>query len=444
MNRVKWVLLPVFAVGAALALLIVVGLGTFTRPSSAAGEASVTKVAQARGEVNDFLPNDGRDLVQHGNCNAGNCVDVLQGQTGDYRAFGFAIPCLEATIKGIQVTVGTSDGTLADQAQLQLFKNDGSDVQQLVGDVKSVSVPGGSGYSQLTTPSIVNDLWNASLNAEAINNSIFGVRIQDSSDGDNWRLDYVSITVHYDDDDDDDGSSNCVDNCRYDPNPDQTNTDVFLADNGARIGLPDGGGVIPPLVGDALGDACDDDDDNDTYPDAVEDVIGTNRLDNCYGEPFSAPPGMDQLVANDAWPPDLNTDKRVITTTNATNSDNDYIQGNILRLADTQGRARLNARNTFTPAITVADGGDGLNAGQTTVGYQSTGDPIGINAVIRIDSEWMLVTAVNTSTDVLTVTRGHAHTIASTHAEGATIHEVLINVLDVIDLWVGKGDWRCN
>ncbi len=49
-------------------------------------------------------------------------------------------------------------------------------------------------------------------------------------------------------------------------------------------------------------------------------------------------------------------------------------------------------------------------------------DVVTYNTVIRVDQEYMLVTAV--STDTLTITRGYGSTTAATHASGATIHIV--------------------
>jgi hypothetical protein len=78
------------------------------------------------------------------------------------------------------------------------------------------------------------------------------------------------------------------DNCHYDYNPDQTNTDMDLENAGASV------------VGDPMGDACDPDDDNDRFYDSVETYLPTEPLDNCPDNP-----------TDDAWPLDINNDTTV-------------------------------------------------------------------------------------------------------------------------------------
>ncbi len=73
--------------------------------------------------------------------------------------------------------------------------------------------------------------------------------------------------------------------------------------------------------------------------------------------------------------------------------------------------------NTTTDTITVASG-DGAD--------KFPSDVATYNTVIRIDQEYMLVTAV--STDDLTVTRGYGSTTAATHAASAVVH--IISVLE--------------
>lgn len=73
--------------------------------------------------------------------------------------------------------------------------------------------------------------------------------------------------------------------------------------------------------------------------------------------------------------------------------------------------------DTDTTTITVASG-DGAD--------KFPSDVATYNTVIRIDQEYMLVTAV--STDDLTVTRGYASTTAATHAVSAVVH--IVSVLE--------------
>ena len=124
--------------------------------------------------------------------------------------------------------------------------------------------------------------------------------------------------------------SSSFDNCRTVPNGpneaatpgvgNQTNTDVALAASGASRAA----GV--PILGDALGDACDEDDENDSGPivqdpggaatacpdgtllawaDCVEAYLGTDPLDNCAAD---TTPNNEAL---DALPPDTNDDQSV-------------------------------------------------------------------------------------------------------------------------------------
>jgi plastocyanin len=75
----------------------------------------------------------------------------------------------------------------------------------------------------------------------------------------------------------------------------------------------------------------------------------------------------------------------------------------------------------FAPAVTVADGGDGVSAVQTTIEYASSADPIIFGHTIVIGNEQMLVTNVSTATNTLTVNRAVNGTTAASHAEGSPI-----------------------
>jgi hypothetical protein len=75
-------------------------------------------------------------------------------------------------------------------------------------------------------------------------------------------------------DSDGDTVPDTADNCPFDYNPDQTDTDS-----------------------DGMGDTCDDDDDNDAFDDPVESYVGTDPLDDCPDDP-----------SDDAWPLDVNMD----------------------------------------------------------------------------------------------------------------------------------------
>ena len=86
---------------------------------------------------------------------------------------------------------------------------------------------------------------------------------------------YVSYAdVVFNGDSDGDTVPNTTDNCPFDYNPDQTDTD-----------------------GDGMGDACDDDDDGDAFDDDVESYVSTDSLDACPDDP-----------SDDAWPLDVNMD----------------------------------------------------------------------------------------------------------------------------------------
>jgi len=119
-----------------------------------------------------------------------------------------------------------------------------------------------------------------------------------SSYGWYWTNDFGGYVAESPDADGD-GVPDGADNCPTTANALQTNTDVSLAGQGARLGA---GNPPPLLTGDVLGDACDPDADNDSSPDAVEAAIGTNPLDNCFNGPGSG---------GDAWPLDNTADGSV-------------------------------------------------------------------------------------------------------------------------------------
>jgi len=82
----------------------------------------------------------------------------------------------------------------------------------------------------------------------------------------------------------------------------------------------------------------------------------------------------------------------------------DELQGQTSSLA-----AACNSTTATTIAVYAGDGTDKFPSDVAT--YQT---------VIRVDQEYMLVTAK--STDTLTVTRGYGSTTAATHASGAVVH----------------------
>ena len=101
----------------------------------------------------------------------------------------------------------------------------------------------------------------------------------------------VAVDASCSPDGDGDSVPDDLDNCPEVTNPDQTNTDLWLQNNGASV------------TGDGLGDACDPDDDNDGFGDQVETYnaasgkgTGTTVTDNCFGSPGAG---------GDAWPVDM-------------------------------------------------------------------------------------------------------------------------------------------
>ena len=76
------------------------------------------------------------------------------------------------------------------------------------------------------------------------------------------------------------------------------------------------------------------------------------------------------------------------------------------------------ASTAYDPACTVATD---MSAVATAAGYLSTGDPIAKFDIIQIDDELILVAAVNTTTNVLTIGRGYGGTTAAAHTAGAAI-----------------------
>lgn len=82
----------------------------------------------------------------------------------------------------------------------------------------------------------------------------------------------------------------------------------------------------------------------------------------------------------------------------------------------------------YSTPVVVTDGGDGMNASQTTFTVNATETSPGVAMIfpddgIRVGSERMAVTAVNPGTNVLTVIRGIGGTSAAAHAEGAAVNQ---------------------
>jgi hypothetical protein len=78
----------------------------------------------------------------------------------------------------------------------------------------------------------------------------------------------------------------------------------------------------------------------------------------------------------------------------------------------------------YGTAVTVADGGDGIDASQTTIGVSST-TQIAAGHSVRIDSEYILVGGISGS-NLTGCTRGYNSTTAATHAEGNAVQRNMI------------------
>ncbi len=81
---------------------------------------------------------------------------------------------------------------------------------------------------------------------------------------------------------------------------------------------------------------------------------------------------------------------------------------------------RLNVQSpgptgAFSPAATL---NGAIDAVTTSIIYTSTGDPFIVGISIRIETEDMIVSAINEATNTLTVTRGANGTAAAAHATG--------------------------
>jgi hypothetical protein len=86
---------------------------------------------------------------------------------------------------------------------------------------------------------------------------------------------------------------------------------------------------------------------------------------------------------------------------------------------DTMGDQCDNQTATaYSPAATLTGAETAVD---TAIGYTSAGDPITVGDMVSIDSEIMRVTAVNTTTNVLTVERGMGCTTAAAHAAAAPV-----------------------
>jgi hypothetical protein len=72
----------------------------------------------------------------------------------------------------------------------------------------------------------------------------------------------------------------------------------------------------------------------------------------------------------------------------------------------------------FSPVVTL---NEALDAAETDISYTSTGDPVVAGDVIIIESERILITAVDTATNTLTGKRGYAGTTAASHADTTAV-----------------------
>jgi len=91
-------------------------------------------------------------------------------------------------------------------------------------------------------------------------------------------------------------------------------------------------------------------------------------------------------------------------------------------------KAEIDSSNVFSsaPTWTASFGSQlrgAINSSQTSIGYPTSDSNINADTLgfILIDSEWMKVTAVNTSTNALTVVRAQFGTTGATHADGEPI-----------------------
>jgi len=75
----------------------------------------------------------------------------------------------------------------------------------------------------------------------------------------------------------------------------------------------------------------------------------------------------------------------------------------------------------YTPVVTL---NGAITAAATSAVYTSAGDPIAVGHVIQMDAENMSVTAVDTGTNTLTITRGQRSSVAAAHANGVAINQL--------------------
>ena len=194
---------------------------------------------------------------------------------------------------------------------------------------------------------------------------------------------------------DEDGFENAFDTCPY-----AANMEDGRIENGP---VAEGG----PLGGDMIDSVCD------AFPAAtgsnVDGDVGgggasgwANAQDNC-----------PQIANGTQYQTDLNIPRHFGAPNGGT-------------VGDSIGDACDITYAAFSPAVTL---NGGIDSSVTTVNYTSTGDPIAVNNLIQIDSEAMRVTAVNTGTNGLTVTRATyglatAHTNGTAILKGDTTHQV--------------------
>jgi len=123
----------------------------------------------------------------------------------------------------------------------------------------------------------------------------------------------------------------------------------------------------------------------------------------------------------------------ILGTTSAVGSLRDA--NNISRIElPSAGRVALSGTGVgaYSPVVTLNTAlPDGVG---TSVVYTSAGDPILVGHYILIDSEAMLVSAVNTATNTLTVSRGALSTTATSHLAGVAITQT-----QRVDVFVNGG-----
>jgi len=323
----KWFLLYSVLSATALALVAVLALSPGASPVAGEPDYQGPNRPWSQGDIDEFaLP--AQAYTRNGSCFDGSyCAVASSGKTQEYDEFRFELPTY-ATIEGVEVQIGGAAGITADNVKIKLLDAAG-DPQN---DQKIASLPTSPTYNEPTVGG-PTDLWGwgANLTPAIVNGDDFGVEIKNDGTNNSFTLDYVTIKVYLLDTDGD-GVLDGLDNCPTVSNPDQQNTDEELGDAGAKYnGTP---------IGDDDGDVCDADDDDDLFGDTLEQDLGTNPLDNCYGEPGGGDWGPDL----DAWPVDFNTDT-VITQSDA----NHYnYTGQFGKDADIPIRQRLDLNGNTT------------------------------------------------------------------------------------------------